>query len=105
MEGISKQVASVHGEGYNESPVSTPNNTRVGSPVHVLDPTHGRAEDYDTMNDLWSTWKARRANQTTVSDLDGSGTVPALTKFKYLAIYFAFNLGLTLYNKAVMIQV
>lgn len=36
---------------------------------------------------------------------DGSASVPTWTKCKYLAIYFLFNLGLTLYNKAVMVQV
>lgn len=36
---------------------------------------------------------------------DGSAGVPTWTKCKYLAIYFLFNLGLTLYNKAVMVQV
>ena len=105
MEGISQQVASVDGEGYNESPVNTPYNTRAGSPIHGLSSTHRQAEDHDAMNNIWSTWKARHATKTVVSDVDGSAHVPALTKLKYLAIYFAFNLGLTLYNKAVMIQV
>lgn len=36
---------------------------------------------------------------------DGSASVPTWIKCKYLAIYFLFNLGLTLYNKAVMVQV
>jgi len=36
---------------------------------------------------------------------DGSASVPTWIKCKYLAIYFLFNLGLTLYNKAVMMQV
>lgn len=40
-----------------------------------------------------------------VSTTDGSATVSTSTKVKYLIIYFAFNLGLTLFNKAVMIAV
>ena len=36
---------------------------------------------------------------------DGSASVPTWIKCKYLAVYFLFNLGLTLYNKAVMVQV
>jgi len=36
---------------------------------------------------------------------DGSARVPTWIKCKYLAVYFLFNLGLTLYNKAVMVQV
>ena len=43
--------------------------------------------------------------QVSVSVTDGSATVPTTTKLKYLVIYFAFNLGLTLFNKAVMIKV
>ena len=105
MEGISQQLASVHGEDYNESPVQTPLNTRVGSPIHGPSSTHTQVEGHDAINNICLAWKARRANQAVVSDVDGSATVPALVKLRYLAIYFAFNLGLTLYNKGVMIQV
>lgn len=40
-----------------------------------------------------------------VSATDGSAAVSTSTKVKYLIVYFAFNLGLTLFNKAVMIAV
>ncbi|KAL8732635.1 MAG: hypothetical protein Q9166_002610 [cf. Caloplaca sp. 2 TL-2023] len=39
-----------------------------------------------------------------VSSIDGSASVSAAAKIQVLLIYFAFNLGLTLYNKAVMIK-
>lgn len=37
-----------------------------------------------------------------VGILDGSADVSTATKFRLIVIYFVFNLGLTLYNKAVM---
>ena len=40
-----------------------------------------------------------------VSTIDGSASVTVASKVQVLLIYFAFNLGLTLYNKAVMIKV
>ena len=40
-----------------------------------------------------------------VSALDGSAEVSVTTKVKLLIIYFLLNLGLTLYNKAVMNKV
>ncbi|KAL8838611.1 MAG: hypothetical protein Q9176_005008 [Flavoplaca citrina] len=39
-----------------------------------------------------------------VSSIDGSASVTVASKVQVLLIYFAFNLGLTLYNKAVMIK-
>ncbi|KAL8710892.1 MAG: hypothetical protein Q9225_007216 [Loekoesia sp. 1 TL-2023] len=41
---------------------------------------------------------------TKVNAIDGSGTISITAKIKILLIYFIFNLGLTLYNKAVMIM-
>ena len=40
-----------------------------------------------------------------VSTIDGSASVTVASKVQVLLVYFAFNLGLTLYNKAVMIKV
>lgn len=40
-----------------------------------------------------------------VNAIDGSGSVSFRSKIQILLIYFLFNLGLTLYNKAVMIMV
>ncbi|KAL8959228.1 MAG: hypothetical protein Q9193_003873 [Seirophora villosa] len=39
-----------------------------------------------------------------VSAIDGSSDISATSKFQVLLIYFMFNLGLTLYNKAAMIM-
>ncbi|KAL8809736.1 MAG: hypothetical protein Q9223_002612 [Gallowayella weberi] len=39
-----------------------------------------------------------------VSAIDGSASVSATSKIQVLLVYFVFNLGLTLYNKAVMIS-
>ncbi len=40
-----------------------------------------------------------------VSTIDGSASVTVASKVQVLLLYLAFNLGLTLYNKAVMIKV
>jgi hypothetical protein len=34
--------------------------------------------------------------------MDGSAAVPVGVKLRYLAVYFVFNLGLTVFNKVVM---
>ena len=41
----------------------------------------------------------------TVGAADGSISVSVITKIKLLMVYFAINLGLTLFNKAIMIKV
>lgn len=40
-----------------------------------------------------------------VSSTDGSERVSTFTKARYLIVYFVFNLALTLFNKALLIQV
>lgn len=40
-----------------------------------------------------------------VSTIDGSASVTVASKIQVLLVYLSFNLGLTLYNKAVMIKV
>lgn len=40
-----------------------------------------------------------------VSATDGSAAISTSTKVKYLVVYFVFNLGLTLFNKDIMIAV
>lgn len=40
-----------------------------------------------------------------VSSTDGSERVSIFTKARYLIFYFAFNLALTLFNKALLIEV
>lgn len=40
-----------------------------------------------------------------VSSTDGSERVSTFTKARYLIVYFLFNLALTLFNKALLIEV
>lgn len=40
-----------------------------------------------------------------VSSIDGSERVSTFTKARYLILYFVFNLALTLFNKALLIEV
>ncbi|KAL9581300.1 MAG: hypothetical protein Q9212_003976 [Teloschistes hypoglaucus] len=49
--------------------------------------------------------KSAMEGYTKVNALDGSASTSAASKIQILLVYFAFNLGLTLYNKAVMIKV
>lgn len=106
MEGLSQQIAH-EDDVYDltESPTATPYQTRSGSPNHESSVIHTMAEGSAALTCIWSIWRSRQSSHATASVVDGSATVPAMTKFKYLAIYFAFNLAITLYNKAVMIQV
>lgn len=103
MEGLSQQIA--HEGDLSESPTATPYQTRSSSPIHGSSVAHTKVEGSAAMVGIWSIWRSRQSSHAAVSVVDGSATVPAMTKFKYLAVYFAFNLAVTLYNKAVMIQV
>ncbi|KAL9023698.1 MAG: hypothetical protein Q9180_008137, partial [Flavoplaca navasiana] len=68
----------------------TPNNHAYGG---RRDPTDLIAEDDELQG------------MAQVSTIDGSASVTVASKVQVLLVYFAFNLGLTLYNKAVMIKV
>ncbi len=57
------------------------------------------------MERLNAIFQQREVENVKVAVADGSATVPTRVKLIYLAIYFILNLGLTLYNKAVMIKV
>ncbi len=92
---------------FEQCPVQTPLNTgfnspRVGSPFIA---PHTNKEAAATMHKLNTLSLSRSTPGHDASVADGSATVPAWSKCKYLAVYFIFNLGLTLYNKAVMVQV
>ena len=87
------------------SPTHTPFHTRAPSPVHQLYVPHTPRQAQATMNDIREIFRRRESEKVTVSITDGSAMVPATTKMSYLAIYFFFNLGLTLFNKALMIKV
>ncbi|KAL8687434.1 MAG: hypothetical protein Q9218_006391 [Villophora microphyllina] len=49
--------------------------------------------------------KSAMEHLTKVNAMDGSSNTSTASKVQILMVYFAFNLGLTLYNKAVMIQI
>ncbi len=100
---------------YERSPTATPAQTRSSSPMLGTPIPHTAAETMKFMNDLREIASKNAPNDlniptqtlamTSAGVVDGSVYVSTVTKIKYLAIYFFFNLGLTLYNKAVMIQV
>lgn len=114
----------------DRSPTATPVQTRSGSPPRGKAIPHTVEEATDFMsklNDLMGPSVSSEPNAAeepagsdkptvftdpdeklvlkSVSATDGSATVSTSTKVKYLTIYFAFNLGLTLFNKAIMIAV
>ncbi|MCJ1468366.1 UAA transporter [Pseudocyphellaria aurata] len=112
----------------DRSPTATPIHTRSGSPTRgkVMPHTVEEADDFiGKLNDLMGPNPSSESSATekpvgskepiavteldeksaleSVSATDGSATVSTSTKIKYLVMYFVFNLGLTLFNKAVMI--
>ena len=89
----------------NTSPTPTPFHTRAPSPVHQQFTPHTPRQAHAAMNDIHEILRRRESEKVAVSVTDGSALVPATTKMCYLAIYFFFNLGLTLFNKAIMIKV
>ena len=114
----------------DRSPTATPVQTRSGSPTRgkIMPHTVEEATDFmskldDLMGPSFSSAPddaEKRLGSTkpvaitepneklvlkSVSATDGSAAISTSTKVKYLIVYFAFNLGLTLFNKAVMIAV
>lgn len=118
-------------ELLDRSPTATPVHTRSASPTRgkVMPHTVKEATNFESkLNDQMGSSVVSSESITTdtpsgsnkpitfakpdeklglkpVSATDGSATVSTVTKVKYLIIYFTFNLGLTLFNKAVMIAV
>ena len=97
--------------GYNRvvynldwSPTPTPENTRAGSPIHNNIRLH-TLEETNIATAMGRFTLEERDKSVAVSIVDGSAAVPTITKFKYLAVYFLFNLGLTLFNKFLMTKV
>lgn len=116
-------------ELLDRSPTATPVHTRSASPTRgkVMPHTVKEATNFESkLNDQMGSSVVSSESITTdtpsgsnkpitfakpdeklglkpVSATDGSATVSTVTKVKYLIIYFTFNLGLTLFNKAVMI--
>jgi len=57
------------------------------------------------MEQLNAIFQQREMEEVDAAVVDGSAFVPAMVKLIYLTIYLLLNLGLTLYNKEVMIKV
>jgi hypothetical protein len=93
-----------------QSPTATPHHTRAGSPVRGKLLGHTDKEATQTvavLNALMNSTggASKEMKMMRVSFVDGSASVSVATKLKFLTAYFIFNLGLTLYNKAIMIKV
>jgi hypothetical protein len=114
---MSLKMAAVHNsfspcqtQSVEHSPTATPHHTRAGSPVRGMSLNHTQKEATETIAALnalivSSGGLTEKKKMLRVGFVDGSSNVSFTTKLKFLMIYFIFNLGLTLYNKAIMIQV
>ena len=114
----------------DRSPTATPVQTRSGSPTRADVLRHTVEEATEFMTKLNHIKKPAMSSEPvaaethtgskgpialaepdgklvlkSVSATDGSAADSTCTKVKYLIVYFVFNLGLTLFNKAVMIAV
>ena len=117
VEKMSLHVPALRGtfppfqtQSVEQSPTATPHHTRAGTPIHEKLLDRSGSETNETMaalNALMkpSHGKSEETKMTRVSHIDGSADVSLATKLNFLMVYLVFNLGLTLYNKAVMIQV
>lgn len=84
--------------GYGTLPAASSFSTRTSSTEIAIKSTMSEASAL-----VSSPVKMERL--TKVNAIDGSGSTSTASKVQILLVYFAFNLGLTLYNKAVMIKV
>ena len=117
LKNMSLKMSTLHGslppsqaQSVEHSPTATPHHTRAGTPTHDKLLQRSGTETNETMialNALMrpSCGKPEETKMTRVSLIDGSADVSVATKINFLMVYLIFNLGLTLYNKAVMIQV
>ncbi|MCJ1380805.1 UAA transporter [Xylographa soralifera] len=96
------QLAHSVAPELNCSPTTTPFQTRAASPVHHLRGHHSQFEAEAAIDSMRSFIQNRIIEKVDVSSVDGSATVSTSTKSQALALYFVFNLGLTLFNKAAM---
>lgn len=91
------------------SPTPTPYHTRAGSPARGKLLPHTSEQASQNIAILHAAVKepakVSEPLKIPVSVIDGSANVSGATKVKYLIAYLVFNLGLTVYNKAVMIKV
>ena len=94
----------LNANGLDMSPTATPLQTRSGSPILGMNMPHTTEQAGAIMARIKSLVQ-RPKESVAVNVVDGSAIVPNTVKLQYLVVYFAFNLGLTLFNKAVMIEV
>ena len=92
-------------QDLNESPTTTPFHTRSTTPSQDFPRLHSAVDSRATVASLLSVVRERRDNRAEVGVVDGSATVPATIKLKYLAVYFVLNLGLTFFNKIILSEV
>ncbi|MCJ1284963.1 UAA transporter [Xylographa opegraphella] len=86
----------------NCSPTTTPFQTRAASPTHH-NPNHHSGFEADAAIDSMRLFiQNHTTGKVDVSSVDGSATVANSAKSRALALYFIFNLGLTLFNKMAM---
>jgi len=105
VEEHPRQVAEDLGQELNESTTPTPFPTRAHSPPHQLAAPHNPEQAEATMEQLNAIFQQREMEEVDAAVVDGSAFVPPMVKLIYLTIYLLLNLGLTLYNKEVMIKV
>ncbi|MCJ1395109.1 UAA transporter [Xylographa bjoerkii] len=98
------QLAHTFAPELNCSPTTTPFQTRAASPVHENPGHHSQFEAEAAIDSMKSIIQSRMLQKVDVGTVDGSATVSSYAKSQALALYFVFNLGLTLFNKAAMNQ-
>ena len=103
--GGSQELVQEYHQDLNESPTTTPFHTRSTTPSQDVPRPHSAVDSRATVAGLFSVLGERHSNLAEVGVVDGSVTVPAAVKLKYLGVYFALNLGLTFFNKIVMSKV
>ena len=109
MPKFTTEISGSSLQFYDTSPTATPAQTRSGSPMRGTPIPHTADQTIKFMDDLRliaaSKNTSKKSAMAPVGEIDGSVNVSTATKMKYLMVYFLLNLALTLYNKAVMIQV
>ena len=99
------QLAHSVASELNCSPTTTPFQTRAASPVHYVPDHQSRFEAEAAIDSMRFFLQNRVTKKVDVSSVDGSATVSNTAKSQALALYFVFNLGLTLFNKVAMNKV
>lgn len=78
---------------------------RDGIAARFIDNSKNTVSEVTTESNPSASSKPDANMANLVSVTDGSANTSTATKVKFLALYFAANLGLTLYNKYIMLKV